>query len=91
MNRQPTRTDLVEAHQAELAAMAICGVDARTKARAFSDLADTLTELPTKGELWDVARAELVDEARSLSNIQVQYAIGYAEHIEELKERGIPL
>jgi hypothetical protein len=59
----PTRTDAVEYHNSLIGEQRTKAIAMRTAARAFGDLADTLLALPSQGEIWDAARADLVSHA----------------------------
>jgi hypothetical protein len=89
MNRQPSRTDIFEAHKAEIQKYREEAYDLKTLARAYSDLADQIQAFPTKGELWDVAREEVMFDARRKSEQHVRMAAEKFLEADELEEKGI--
>lgn len=61
--RIPTRTDIIADRHEQIARLRQQATTARTLARAFSDLAEDLIGLPTKGDVADRATAHLADYA----------------------------
>ena len=65
MSRTPTRTDQVEALDAEEARLVSLSVDARTAARAFRNVGDAIAALPSEGPFHEFAKSELSTLAHS--------------------------
>lgn len=64
---RPTRTDIIDDRYQQVARLRQQAVTARTLARAFSDLAETVVDLPTRGDVADRATAHLADYAGTQS------------------------
>lgn len=90
MNRQPSRTDLVEAHEQKIFALQAKAIDAKTLSRAYADLADAIKTLPTRGDLWDVAKADIVEKALMRSLKCTEASNARLEEVEGLREQGVP-
>lgn len=90
MNRQPTRTDLVEAHEAEVHRLVSLSVDAKTDARAYRDLGDFITTFPAATPFHNVAAGELSKLAHTQARNLAAQADELACHALSLRERGCP-
>lgn len=89
MNRQPTRTDLVEAHEAEVHRLISAAVDAKTNARAYRDLADFISTFPPATPFHHIAAGELSD----LAHTQARNLAAQADELDtqacNLMRRGV--
>lgn len=61
--RTPTRTDLVEAHEARIHEMRIRALDLRTAARAYHNLAQSILGIAPEGDIHTQAREHMAELA----------------------------
>jgi hypothetical protein len=67
--RQPTRTDLVEAHAAEIHSKRMKALDLRTAARAYANLAQSILNIAPEGDIHTQAREHMADASRANATI----------------------
>lgn len=87
--RTPTRTDLVEAHEAEVHRLVSLSVDAKTDARAYRDLGDFINTFPPATPFHKVAAGELADMAHNQARLRTLQADELASKADELKQKGV--
>ena len=90
MNRQPTRTDLVEAYEAEVYRLVSLSVDAKTDARAYRDLADFISTFPAGTPFHQVAAEELSKVSHNQARLLAMQADELERQAKALKEAGCP-
>lgn len=89
MSRQPTRTDLVEANEAEVRRLEDLSTDVKTEARAYRDLSELISTFPPSTPFHVAAAEELSKIASEHSDRLVMYSDEVARQAAELRERGI--
>jgi hypothetical protein len=63
--------------------------DAKTVGRSFNELADTIAALPTQGDLWDKARAELVRYAMDMGERTTRMSSANFAKAKIMEQQGI--
>jgi hypothetical protein len=91
MDRQPTRTDLVEEHGRKISELNITGFDFRTLARAYADISEQIAKLTTKGDIWDTAQEDLVVISKRRADEYTQRANLCFVEARKLEDEGVPL
>jgi hypothetical protein len=89
MNRQPSRTDLFEVIQCESFELRKKAIDTRTLARAYSDLAELIRVIPSRGDVWDIAQRDMIQKAENRAIRCAELSVQQAKKADELLERGI--
>lgn len=90
MNRTPTRTDLVEDLARRVKEKRDLALDARTAARAYSDIADAIEALPPQGPLYVQACTELASHARGEFMAMVDNSVRLAKEADNMEAQGVP-
>lgn len=91
MNRQPTRTDLVEEHDRKIQTLNETGFNFRTLARAYLALSEKIAEVRTQGDIWDVAQADMVVIAKRRADEYTQKGNRCFAEARKLEDEGVPL
>ena len=89
MNRAPSRTDLVEAHEYEIQRLRNAAIDQRTLARGYGSVGDAIHALPPEGPFHIQAREQLVIIAQERRRECVLTATQLEARAEHLTEQGI--
>jgi hypothetical protein len=90
MNRQPSRTELFEELNEKALNLRNKSLDTRTLSRAFADLAESVKALPTRGDIWDLAQANVIRRAEASSKRCLELSILQLNVADAMIERGIP-
>lgn len=85
---EPSFNDVVTAHKDKILALRAQAIDARTTARAYLDLGDLVQEMPSKGDLWDIAQNDLVILARRRQMECSQLSSQRLVEADQLEKRG---
>ena len=89
MNRTPSRTDLVEAHEYEIQRLHNAAIDQRTLARGYGSVADAIHALPPEGPFHIQAREQLATIAHERRRECTDTAALFEARAEQMIERGI--
>jgi hypothetical protein len=87
--RQPTRTDLVDAHNFHIHELRKRAIDAKTASRAFASLVDSLKALPSEGRFHDQARESLIKIAEQRAEVLAAKAADADNEADLLTEQGL--
>jgi len=81
--REPTRTDIVDATLRKIEEFSKSAILQRTMARSFSDYADDVRSIPTKGDVADLVAKEIEAWCRQKSQERTKDA----KHCESVVEK----
>ena len=89
MNRTPTRTDLMEAHEDRIRELLNAAIDQRTLARGYGSVGDAIHALPPEGPFHIQAREQLVMIAQERRRECTDAAALFEARALQMTERGI--
>lgn len=90
MERQPTRTDLVEEHGRKINDLNATGFDFRTLARAYLALSEKIAEIRTQGDIWDSAQEDMVVIAKRRADEYTRKGNLCFVEARKLEDEGVP-
>ena len=84
-----SRTELYEAHQERINNLRNKAIDTKTLSRAYADLAEAISQMPTRGSMWDIAQKDLARKAEDRSLRCNDIASAQILEAEFLEQQGI--
>jgi hypothetical protein len=87
--REVSRTERYEALQEEARVLRQKAIDTKTLARSYSDLAEAIAAIPTRGSIWDIAQNDLVKKATTRAEQCSVLAAKHEESANEIETRGL--